>query len=437
MRRAAAAVLVGVLAVAGVAWLLRPWASSEDTEPAPASSGEAEDAPAPDPRLSAAARAGRGASPAARTADGLAREDGVALGATGTPVPGERGRAAGAPADPAVTGAEAPGASPRGVADGSLAARGPAEAAASGARADPAAAWTISGRVEDAEDHAAIEGVRVTVSPAASPDVPLPGLATTGGDGAFSVPVPAAGSYVLHVGAPWTPADAPGAEHVAADVPGVAAGTAGLVVGLARGLAIEGRVVGDDGDLVAFPIAVEAIGRTPSGDSDYTRRRFVRMADGSLRLSGLAPGRYDLSLRPDAKTGAQGRSTASPTVVRDVAAGTTGSSCACARGSRSRDASWTRRASPPSATGRCTRTATGRCAAARRAHRGALAVRVQRPVAEGGLARLVARASLKHEPRAQAPGGARRPRGHARTTVGDAVRASLGTLLASGRSERS
>src|SRR5262245_10522014 len=280
MRRGVVLVAVASLAAAGVAALVRPWEVPERAEPAPEAASDAPGAKPPEPLLAGTRGSpkARGAAegealavPAARPEGERRRIEGVVLDAERRPIAGARVRAVGAPepATEATTDADGrfvldlPSAAAFALAvaaPGLVEARVPAEAVRSGVRIELFAGWTISGRVVDAQTRAVLVGVRVSVSPVTSPDVPLPSAAETRADGTFAVSLPVAGTYVLHVGAPWTPASAPGAEYVPADVEGVEAGTTGLVIRLVRGLSIEGRVVGDDGEVVASPISVEVIG---------------------------------------------------------------------------------------------------------------------------------------------------------------------------------
>src|SRR5262245_17193808 len=345
MRRGVVLVAVASLAAAGVAALVRPWEVPERAEPAPEAASDAPGAKPPEPLLAGTRGSpkARGAAegealavPAARPEGERRRIEGVVLDAERRPIAGARVRAVGAsePAPEATADADgrfvpdlasAAAFALTVTAPGLVEARVPAEAVMSGMRVALSAGWTISGAVEDAETGEAVDGLAVSVSPAASPDSPLPSSESTRWDGTFVLSLPADGEYVLHVGAAWA-APRLGADYVPTEVVGVPAGTACLRIRVVRGLAIEGRVLDDRGDPVTFRVSVDAIGRTPAGDPDYTRRRHVRLEDGNLRVSGLAAGRYDLWFwfRPDARPLGAGRLPASATVVRDVAAGTSG-----------------------------------------------------------------------------------------------------------------
>jgi hypothetical protein len=194
--------------------------------------------------------------------------------------------------------------------------------------------WEISGTVHDARTEAPVVGIAVTARPATSAYAAHAIVATWRPDGRFSLVVPEAGTYALDVGTrylgtPATPSD----EWIPARVEGVAAGTTDVRVALVRGLAIEGKIVDDAGEPVLRSVTVDAVGRTAAGDPDYTVRKISRVGSGNLLVPGLMPGRYDLWIRPDADSlvdvnGAQ----VSATVIRDVAAGTSGLVVRLARG---------------------------------------------------------------------------------------------------------
>lgn len=183
--------------------------------------------------------------------------------------------------------------------------------------------WEISGTVRDAATDAPIVAISLTARPATSPEGSHPSVGTWREDGSFVVTVPEAGAYVLDVGNRYRDgAPEPGDDWIATRVDGVEAGTRGLRVALTRGLSIEGRIVDEAGDPVARAVSIDAVGRTASGDADYTARKFVHVWGGDLRVSGLKPGRYDLWVWPILVPEDAGESPFSATVVRDVEAGT-------------------------------------------------------------------------------------------------------------------
>ena len=199
------------------------------------------------------------------------------------------------------------------------------EALAAGGRVALRKSWVISGTVREQGTDAPIASVPVMASPATSPGSRTSALAMSGADGAFTLTVPAAGVYVLDVntnavfGEPM-----PGDDFMRARLEAVAAGARDVRVKLERGRAIEGEIVDDAGQRVARPLTIDAVGRNPAGDADYTTRKLVRSNDGVLRVAGLRPGRYDVWIRPDAEAKDADGAAVSATVVRDVAAGTAG-----------------------------------------------------------------------------------------------------------------
>ncbi len=185
--------------------------------------------------------------------------------------------------------------------------------------------WSISGTVRDAETGESIVSIAVSARPATSPEATDPRLATWRPDGTFRVTVPGRGAYVLEVGARYIGAAGSALDDwVPTRVEGVAAGTVDLRVTLARGRSIEGEFVDDVGARVMRRLTVDAVRRTAVGDPDYTLRKIVFAEGGVLRVPGLAPGRYDLWVRPDADPADARGALLSSTVVRDVEAGTRG-----------------------------------------------------------------------------------------------------------------
>jgi len=294
------------------------------------------------------AAGGAPASPdaVAKPPHGPTRVEGRVLDEAGRPIEGARVSAVGAPAPPPTTVTDADGRfalelPPPGTFPLRVEVPG-GETLASvtlGASADVVASRTptfpIAGRVVDAATGAGVVGVPVVARPDASPDASLNGdgpTATTGEDGAFVVGVRTAGRYGLHVGARSLGDAADADAYVPTHVDGVAAGTRDVVVRLTAGLAIEGRVLDDAGDLVARALRVDVVGRTARGDPDWSRRRAVRLRDGAMRVPGLAPGRYDVSVRPEPGPDDARGAPLSSGVRRDVEAGATGVEIRLTRG---------------------------------------------------------------------------------------------------------
>lgn len=183
----------------------------------------------------------------------------------------------------------------------------------------------IAGRVRDRSTGEAIVGIWVYARPQSSPTSAHPFVATWGADGVFTVEVPEPGEYVIEAGSRYV-GGAPSAfdAWIPSRVEHVATGAKDVVVALDRGLAIEGEIVDETGARAARPITVDAVGRTPAGDLDYTTRRMVRTSDGVLSVPGLVRGRYDLWIHPDGAAADAAGAAVAATVVRDIAAGTQG-----------------------------------------------------------------------------------------------------------------
>jgi RNA polymerase sigma factor (sigma-70 family) len=121
-------------------------------------------------------------------------------------------------------------------------------------------------------------------------------------------------TYTLWVGRANDASSA--AEYVGTSVPDVRAGATDVRVKMARGLAIEGRVVDAAGDPVPGGF-IQAMG-PKAGATPALAVRGARIGrDGTFRLSGLATGAYDLSASPQSADGAD----ASPVRAPDVQAG--------------------------------------------------------------------------------------------------------------------
>lgn len=358
MRRPGLAYLALLLAALGglVAFVLRPSGpDGVETEEPPTAADRAGARPATLDGLAGRGRAGGTQGPLAAEASGArdpaaparagpTRVEGRVLDETGRPIEGARVTAVGAPAPAPTTLTDADGRYalslpppgtfplrievPGGETLDAVALAGAAEIVASRTPTFP-----IAGRVVDAATGEGVGGVPVTARPAASPDGDGP-TATTAANGAFVVGVRVAATYVLHVGARalGDGADAAAAAYVPARVDGVATGTTDVVVRLTTGLAIEGRVLDDAGDLVARPLRVDVVGRTARGDPDWSRRRAVRLPDGALKVPGLAPGRYDVWVRPEPGKADTAGAPLSAGVRRDVEAGATGVEVRLARG---------------------------------------------------------------------------------------------------------
>lgn len=185
--------------------------------------------------------------------------------------------------------------------------------------------WTISGTVRDADTDEPVAATSVRASPASSPREVDPLRTKTDADGAFRLVVPDVGTYVLDVGNRYLGEQPePGDDWVPTEVEGVAAGTSGVRVALARGRAIEGEIVDEQGARLARAVWVDAVKRTAAGDADYTMRKLVLSVGGRLRVPGLSPGRYDLHLKPKPSPDDAGETPFAETVVPDIAAGTSG-----------------------------------------------------------------------------------------------------------------
>ncbi len=185
--------------------------------------------------------------------------------------------------------------------------------------------WTITGTVYDTDTGDAITAIPLSASPATSPEMLEPQVATWNADGTFRVAVPSAEAYVLDVGARGgRDGAAVGDDWVPRRVEGVAGGTTGLRVALVRGRSIEGEIVDGAGDRLTRRVYVDAVRRTSAGDRDYTTRKIVVADAGGLRVPGLPPGRYDLHLSPQSDPADTGATSFSATVVENIEAGTHG-----------------------------------------------------------------------------------------------------------------
>lgn len=277
------------------------------------------------------AGAGAGAAPGAPAGADLL--EGQVLDEQGQPLGGVRVLALGAGEPPPVAVTDADGRYAL-RARGAVALRleregGPAlEVGAVGGRVALPRAFTLAGVVLDALTQAPVAGLPVTARRADAPSDP-PGEAAAGWttrsaeDGTFTLDLGAGGGgrWLLEAGSVWREG---GGEHVPVVLGPVEAGARGLEVRVARGLALEGQVLDATGAMLALPLVATAIGRSPSGDPDHTRRRRVLLPDGRLRVPGLAPGRYDLQVAvAPAARGAPG-AVPGTTTVPNLEAGSTG-----------------------------------------------------------------------------------------------------------------
>ncbi len=281
-----------------------------DAPPAPAgadtsagSGPDREPAPAPDARPPEPPAGSPGRDP--RAASAPVRMEGVALDALGVPVAGARVRPADAGGDgPEATTDEegrfrldlpAPGAF-------ALIALPPDAALPLPAPAPPRLTLTagpsLSGRVVDALTGEPIAGASVQARPATSPAGPGLWSARSAPDGSFTLVVPSRAPHALRAEAPGLGGPQAPDGWVAATLPRVEPGSAPATLSLARALSIEGRLVDDAGEPVRVAVRVRAVGLSPSGAPDFTRRAQALATEGGLRLTGLAPGRYDLDFLP-------------------------------------------------------------------------------------------------------------------------------------------
>ena len=339
--------VVGLLAVLGATFALvsirardpRPIERSDLDDDRPDATSEAkppsELAVGPARRPTDAPPAPSAGTPTKRT-DGTARITGRILDAEGRPVADAVVRLASAgPTDPSATTdvdgnfmlEVAAGAATEvvvsrpGFADASVA----ISSLAAGARVAFVKAWVIAGTVRERGTNARIVSIGVRASPITSPESQLPPSTIWREDGTFAVTVPGPGAYVLHVGAGFIGAVMTvNDDFIPTRIDNVAAGTTDVRVTLERGRSIEGEIVDDVGQRLTRPVSIDAVGRTPSGDHDYTTRKIVSSADGTLRVPGLKPGRYDLWIQPSKQAEDANGASVSMTIVRDIAAGTQG-----------------------------------------------------------------------------------------------------------------
>jgi hypothetical protein len=173
------------------------------------------------------------------------------------------------------------------VADDRLPARVELEAPASRefeVRLEPA--LTISGVVRFAEGTPLARG---SVSATLEGDDPgrTTGVGVTGPDGSFTVGYLPAGTYRLLVteGLSYS-----GAQRT--ELEGIAAGASGVVVTVGRSLSLRGRVVLPDGS----PAPRTSVTASPASGraTGYANSR----GDGSFEMDGLAPGEYEVVVRP-------------------------------------------------------------------------------------------------------------------------------------------
>jgi hypothetical protein len=164
-----------------------------------------------------------------------------------------------------------------------------------------------------------VEGMMINANPAKprQANVYVPHYTTSAKDGTFTIPGLEEGTYSLFINPNWSDLKC---DYQMKNVGSVAAGTADLRIGLAKGLAISGTVKDEDGKAVTG-IYVQAMGKDDKGNYDYSRQRNCQtQTDGSFRLGGLPVGVYDLTVQA---MGGSGGSTA-PTSMKGVAAGTEG-----------------------------------------------------------------------------------------------------------------
>jgi Carboxypeptidase regulatory-like domain len=199
--------------------------------------------------------------------------------------------------------------------------RVPSGAGALMAELEPAHA--ISGTLVETGSGDPVAGASIDARPVNAPAGTTNHVGYTGPDGRFTIKGLPAGDYTLHNnGTLYETSDTAWAPSMAGPFP---AGRTGIRMEATRGLVISGEIRDASGAVLKQPVDVEALGITERGDEDYSRRRRVRSTkDGRFRITGLAPGRYDLGFqpRPQSENSAAGYAPLSAMTRRGVLAGT-------------------------------------------------------------------------------------------------------------------
>jgi len=180
---------------------------------------------------------------------------------------------------------------------------------------------SLGGVVVAADTGEPIAGVRITAL-STEPSVPMV-IAETEADGTFRLGGLSPGRSILDVGRREGPRAGPAADFVAVRLGPFDAGRLDLRIELARGLAISGEIRGHDGQPWAGGAQVLALPVSEDGAHRFDGARAAPAApDGSFSVPGLPPGRYDLTVTPEATGGAP--SPASVQTLAGIPAGTSG-----------------------------------------------------------------------------------------------------------------
>jgi hypothetical protein len=182
----------------------------------------------------------------------------------------------------------------------------------------------IEGLVVDAVTSAPLLGIWVEARPSTSPSGGrASATALTDPTGAFSLVVPYEGEHDLLASTRGVIRPGQGEGHRDARVARARTGDRRerVEIRMEPALWIEGRVLDERGDPVREEVWVNATGRAPDGTLDYTRLHHGRVVQGVFRLGGLAPGRYEVIVRP-AQVSEGSLGTFAPVKLPSVEAGT-------------------------------------------------------------------------------------------------------------------
>jgi uncharacterized GH25 family protein len=188
----------------------------------------------------------------------------------------------------------------------------------------------ISGIVVEEADGSPVADVPITVSPAVAAMGNWNGVQGRSlKDGTFVVEgLDPEAEFNVVAGQQWGQGKT---EHAPKTVQKVKAGTTDLRIALARGLAIAGTLLDEQGAPLTVRLLLQATCWGADGNPDWSKQRSGQSEpNGTFRLTGLEPGVYDLTVGSAGWGG--GGSPYAMTTLRSVAAGSEGLTITLRRG---------------------------------------------------------------------------------------------------------